>query len=74
LLVERKSRRQLAYALQTLINNEGLRREMGDAGLLKARQYDWERVIDQVTDVYQHAIDSAQPAPAVRLEPSLSPH
>src|SRR5438105_13372561 len=73
LLVERKSRRQLAYALQTLINNSALRAEMGMAGLLNARQYDWERVIDQVAGVYKQAIDLAQPAPSVRLEPSLSP-
>ena len=72
LLVERKSRRQLAYALQTLIANPALRAEMGQAGLVTARKYDWERVIDQVTDVYQHALNSAQPATAIRLEPSLS--
>jgi hypothetical protein len=30
-------------------------------------------VIDRVADVYQQAIDSAQPAPSVRLTPSLSP-
>ena len=73
LLVERKSRRQLAYALQTLISNPSLREQMGEAGVVTAQQYDWERVIDRVTDVYKQAIDSAQPAPAVRLEPSLSP-
>ena len=73
LLVERKSRRQLAYALQTLISNPSLRQQMGEAGLVTAQQYDWERVIDRVTDVYNQAIDSAQPAPSVRLEPSLSP-
>jgi phosphatidylinositol alpha-mannosyltransferase len=73
LLVERKSRRQLEYALQTLINNAALRQEMGQAGLLTAGRYDWERVIDQVTDVYKQARDQAQPAPSVRLEPSLSP-
>ncbi|HVH65199.1 MAG TPA: glycosyltransferase family 4 protein [Candidatus Acidoferrum sp.] len=73
LLVERKSRRQLAYALQTLIGNPALRQEMGQAGLLKAQQYDWERVIDQLTAVYRQAIDIAQPAPSMRLEPSLSP-
>jgi phosphatidylinositol alpha-mannosyltransferase len=73
LLVERKSSRQLSYALQTLINNPALRQEMGQAGLQKARRYDWERVIDEVTDVYRQAIDQAQPAPSVRLEPSLSP-
>jgi phosphatidylinositol alpha-mannosyltransferase len=73
LLVERKSRRQLAYALQTLVSNPGLRQQLGEAGLLKARQYDWERVIDRLTEVYRQAIDSAQPAPSIRLEPSLSP-
>jgi glycosyltransferase involved in cell wall biosynthesis len=56
-----------------LINNSALRQEMGQAGLLKARRYDWERVIDQVSEVYKQAIDQAQPAPSVRLEPSLSP-
>ena len=73
LLVERKSRRQLSYALQTLINNPALRQEMGQAGLQKARRYDWERVIDEVTDVYHQALDQAQPAPSIRLEHSLSP-
>ena len=73
LLVERKSRRQLSYALQTLINNPALRQEMGQAGLVKARRYDWERIIDEVTDVYRQARDQAQPVPSVRLEPSLSP-
>ena len=73
LLVERKSRRQLEYALQTLINNAALRQEMGQAGLLTAGRYDWERIIDEVTDVYKQAKDQAQPAPSVRLEPSLSP-
>jgi hypothetical protein len=46
---------------------------MGQAGLLKARRYDWERIIDEVTDVYRQALDQAQPAPSARLEPSLSP-
>jgi phosphatidylinositol alpha-mannosyltransferase len=73
LLVERKSSRQLSYALQTLINNPALRQEMGQAGLVKARRYDWERIIDEVTEVYRQALDQAQPAPSVRLEPSLSP-
>jgi glycosyltransferase involved in cell wall biosynthesis len=59
--------------LQTLISNPGLRQQMGAAGLTTAQQYDWERVIDRVTDVYKQAVDSAQPAPSVRLEPSLSP-
>jgi phosphatidylinositol alpha-mannosyltransferase len=73
LLVERKSSRQLSYALQTLINNPALRQAMGQAGLQTAGRYDWEQVIDEVTAVYQQARDQAQPMPKVRLEPSLSP-
>src|SRR3979409_114219 len=73
LLVERKSRRQLSYALQTLINNPALRQEMGQAGLVKARRYDWERVIGAAGAAYRPAPDQSPPAPSVRLEPSLSP-
>src|SRR5256712_7370177 len=42
LLVDRKSRRQLAHAVQTLINNSALRQGMGAAGLGQTRQYHWD--------------------------------
>jgi phosphatidylinositol alpha-mannosyltransferase len=72
LLVDRKSKRQLAYALETLINGSQLRVDLAAAGVTTVQQYDWERVVDQVTDVYQLARDQAKPMPKARLEPSLS--
>jgi phosphatidylinositol alpha-mannosyltransferase len=72
LLVDRKSKRQLAYALETLINGPQLRQDLGLAGQQTVQQYDWERVIDQVSDVYQQARNQFTPVPKARLEPSLS--
>src|SRR5207237_8017968 len=69
LLVERKSRRQLEYALQTLINNAALRQEMGQAGVVTAGRYDWERGLEQVTDVYDPASDQHHHTPAVQTWP-----
>jgi phosphatidylinositol alpha-mannosyltransferase len=72
LLVERKNSKQLAFALRTLVNSPALREQMGEAGLRTVQQYDWERVIDQVTDVYQQAANKAQPIARLRLEPTLT--
>ena len=72
LLVDRKSKRQLAYALETLINGPELRQDLARAGLATVQQYDWDRVIDQVTDVYRQAQSQFTPMPKARLEPSLS--
>ena len=72
LLVDRKSKRQLAYALETLINGPQLRQDLARAGQQTVQQYDWERVVDQVTDVYQQARSQFRPIPKARLEPSLS--
>jgi len=72
LLVDRKSKRQLAYALETLINGPQLRQDLARAGQQTVQQYDWERVVDQVTEVYQQARSQFRPMPKARLEPSLS--
>ncbi len=73
LLVERKSRQELARALHTLLSDASLRREMGQAGLRTVQQYDWERVIDQLGEIYRQAPTEAWPAPQRQLEPTLSP-
>ena len=72
LLVDRKSKRQLAYALETLINGPQLRQDLARAGLQTVQQYDWERVVDQVSEVYLQARSQFKPMPKARLEPSLS--
>lgn len=72
LLVDRKSKRQLAYALETLINGPQLRQDLALAGQQTVQQYDWERVVDQVSDVYRQARSQFKPVRKARLEPSLS--
>jgi len=74
LLVEPKNKRQLATVLEALINGPTLRRDLGVAGLRTVQQYDWERVIDQVQDVYRQASARPRPVPQMRLEPTLSPN
>jgi phosphatidylinositol alpha-mannosyltransferase len=72
LLVDRKSKRQLAYALETLINGPQIRDDLARQGRETVQQYDWERVVDQVADVYQQARSQFKPMPKARLQPSLS--
>jgi phosphatidylinositol alpha-mannosyltransferase len=72
LLVEPKNKRQLATVLEALINGPTLRQDLGSAGLRTVQQYDWERVIDQVQDVYRQASARPRPVPQMRLEPTLS--
>jgi phosphatidylinositol alpha-mannosyltransferase len=73
LLVERKSTRRLASALRSLLLDRELARAMGERGRRTVLQYDWERVLDQVTSVYQEAPAAVRPVAPVRLEPTLSP-
>jgi len=73
LLVERKSARQLAQALGTLIGEPQMRHEMSEAGLRTVQQYDWQRVIDQVTAIYQGATSGEPAMPRLELEPTWSP-
>jgi len=73
LLVERKSARGLARALQTLLQDPELRREMGSRGAETARRYDWERVLDEVIAIYREAPSAAAPVLKLRLEPTMSP-
>jgi len=73
LLVERKSARGLARALQTLLHDPELRREMGSRGAETARRYDWERVLDEVIAIYREAPSADAPVLKLRLEPTMSP-
>ena len=50
---------QLAGALIRFMKDEKLRREMGQRGLLTARNYSWERVAHRITDYYQKIMDEA---------------
>jgi phosphatidyl-myo-inositol alpha-mannosyltransferase len=45
----------LAGALEHLLDNPGLRRQLAAAGLHTAQRYDWSHVVDSVLDVYAEA-------------------
>ncbi|HLF22996.1 MAG TPA: glycosyltransferase family 4 protein, partial [Burkholderiales bacterium] len=53
ILVEPNDSRALASALHRLLEDKSLRMEMGLAGRLKARRYDWARVVERVEQVYE---------------------
>ncbi|HEY4869801.1 MAG TPA: glycosyltransferase family 4 protein [Candidatus Dormibacteraeota bacterium] len=55
LLVPPKKPQAWAQAIETLLDDASLRRAMGQAGLRKARLYDWGHVVDEVLDVYREA-------------------
>jgi phosphatidylinositol alpha-mannosyltransferase len=46
-------------ALETLIADPGLRRQMGRHGIEKAKRYDWRVVVDGILDVYAQARERA---------------
>jgi phosphatidylinositol alpha-mannosyltransferase len=52
LLVPPRDPQALAEALRALLADEGLRRRMGEAGRLRARQFSWENVTAKVEDYY----------------------
>ena len=60
LLVPPRQPRVWAQALETLLNDQGLRTRMGACGAETARRYDWSRVVDAVLDVYAQARERAR--------------
>lgn len=47
----------LAEALRQLLNQPQQRQEMGQRGRLKASQYNWDLVVDQVLELYRETIE-----------------
>ncbi len=58
-LVPPRHPKEWAAALAGLLDDEPRRREMSERGLAKAQLYDWERVVDEVLDVYRVARERA---------------
>jgi len=53
LLVEPRDEKALALALIELLGDKSLREKMGEQGRLKAQDYSWEKVAEQVLAYYQ---------------------
>jgi phosphatidylinositol alpha-mannosyltransferase len=58
LLVEPKDPHALAVGLTHLLADRQLRRKLGEAGRVKARQYDWSTVTDRIVECYQETIEA----------------
>jgi phosphatidylinositol alpha-mannosyltransferase len=56
LLVEPKDEDALAAAIQRLIRDPGLRAGLGAAGSVRAREFDWSHVTDQLLGYYDEVI------------------
>jgi phosphatidylinositol alpha-mannosyltransferase len=59
LLVPPRNHPELARTLISLIDNETLRREMGEKGRAKAEDYRWEIIAQRVYECYQRTIEQA---------------
>jgi len=58
-LVPPRHPKEWARALSGLLDDDSRRRAMSERGLAKAQLYDWERVVDEVLDVYRVARERA---------------
>jgi glycosyltransferase involved in cell wall biosynthesis len=64
LLVDPDNPDQIAAAIARLIDDRGLAAASASKGLIRSRDFDWQRTAHGVYDVYQRAIDHRQCASA----------
>ena len=55
-MVPPKDEESLEEALERLVQDPGLREEMGNRGRQTAVKYDWERVTAQISDYYNYLL------------------
>jgi len=62
LLFKTKNHENLAHQVKKLIIDENLRKKMGEASLEKSKNYDIERSIDLLEEVYYRALKGNHPS------------
>jgi phosphatidyl-myo-inositol alpha-mannosyltransferase len=65
LMVPREDRDALTNGLVHLLDDEGLRRRLGETGRKRALEYDWRRVTASILDVYHDVLAPARVPVAV---------
>jgi phosphatidylinositol alpha-mannosyltransferase len=72
LLVPPRDSRSLAKALITLLQDEDLRRRMGEKGLAKANDFGWEKLSQRVVAFYEQTLKNCRkiPSPTIKKEHS----
>ena len=74
LLVEPKDADALANALERLVEHPELRARMGEAGVVRATDYDWEHVTKRLAELYEEVLARyGREEPATRRVPEPSP-
>jgi phosphatidylinositol alpha-mannosyltransferase len=68
LLVPPKRADGLAKALRTLMADEELRRQMGERGILTAKNYSWQHVAKKVVAYYNKVLDESSPKGVLECE------
>ncbi|MDO8672199.1 MAG: glycosyltransferase family 4 protein, partial [Dehalococcoidia bacterium] len=66
-LVRPKCEDALAMSLVHVLASESLRKAMGNAGRVKARDYSWDRVARRVLAYYQRLLDESAPSDSIVL-------
>ena len=56
LMVDPENEEELGAALLRLASDAGLREDLARRGLLRAREYSWERAIESTWSVYRELI------------------
>jgi len=59
-----KDEQKLAEAILKLINDKPLREQMGERGILRAKQYDWTLIAKQLLDFYKETLENVKKSPA----------
>ena len=54
-MVPPKNEEELALALEKLVKDADLRRQMGQTGMKTVQKYRWDRVADRVVQCYEDA-------------------